>query len=128
MAGNGDNVRLRPPLSAADEDEALQARLLFMQMEALGVHRREHITTAEFRDRAVDYTPSAYINRRVDESGTKENRAAQGESRAKLKAWNTAWEDLHDDGTVTQDLRDINEGIHYSTNSPPPSKSRADEV
>ena len=39
-------------------------------------------------------------------AGTEENRAVQGDKKAALASWGSAWTSLKDDGTADDDLRD----------------------
>lgn len=91
-------------------EEEHQQTLELMQLEALAPLRIEKVKTSEYKEKRREYVPSAYIQRRIDEDGTEENRAAQGEGGQKLATWNTAWTALQDDGTTTEELRDVNEG------------------
>lgn len=96
-----------PPVSEQERER----KLLYMQQEALGLNRRDHLSIKDFRERKAQFVPLAQITRRVDEAGSEENRlAAQPEVRRQLTAWATAYEGLEDDGTADQDLRDVNEG------------------
>lgn len=103
-------------LTSNQTEEKHRRTLESVQLEALSSHRIEGVKTSEYKDNRQDYVPSAYIQRRVDKDGTEENRAAQGEGRQKMAAWSTAWTALQDDGTVTEDLRDVNEGRLRSNN------------
>ncbi len=108
-------------VTSPQPEEKHQRTLELMQIEALNPLRIEGLKTSEFSEKRRDYVPSAYIQRRMDEDGTEENRAAQGEGRPRLAAWNTAWTSLQGDGTATEDLTDVNEGRllsnHYRTSS-----------
>ena len=101
---NAKTMALQP---ISDEELAENARM--MQMEALGFSRREKISTREFKEKRLEFVPLAHIQRRVDEAGTEENRAASG-VRSNLTAWSTAHRTLRGDGTADEDLRDVNEG------------------
>lgn len=90
-------------------EEEHQRTLELMQLEALQP-LRESVRTSEHKEEKRNYVPSAYIQRRMDEDGTEENRAAKGEGRQKLASWNSAWTALQDDGTAIEELRDVNEG------------------
>jgi len=100
--------------SIQTEGEERQRTSELMQFEALGMIRIEKFKTSDFKENKMAYVPSAHISRRVDEAGTEENRAAQGQGRQRMNAWNTAWTALQDDGTVTEDSRNVNEGMLLS--------------
>ncbi|KAL6714923.1 hypothetical protein ACLMJK_007183 [Lecanora helva] len=96
-----------PALSSAE----LEANAQQAQLEALGLNRRNVLSTREFKEKRAEFVPLGGIQRRVDEAGTEENRlAAQSGVRQQLTAWSAAWQDLKDDGTNDEGLQDVNEG------------------
>lgn len=95
--------------SHIDEEER-PSILELMQLEALVGGRIQTMRTADYKENKRAFVPSAFITRRVDDVGTEENRAAQGEGGRNLTAWNTAWTALQDDGTAAEDLGAVNEG------------------
>ena len=103
---NARTTTLRP-ISA----EEAEKNAIMMQMEALGLERRDQISTKDFKEKRLEFVPLSHIQRRVDEAGTEENRLAAGSAaRTHLAAWNTVHQSLREDGAVDQNLRDVNEG------------------
>ena len=92
-------------------EEQRKKNMLHMQMEALGMTRRENYSTTEFRENRREFVPLYRIQRRIEQEGTEENLAVQGNTSAQLNAWNTAWRRLKDDGAVTEELKEVNEGL-----------------
>lgn len=62
--------------------------LIDMQMEALGVNRREGILTGDYPEKTAAFVPAASIERLANLAGTKENKLALKVTK-NLNAWNS---------------------------------------
>ena len=111
------------PLSV--EDQAKEDTLKAMQMEALGLQRRDHLSTTDFKENKASYIPTKQLeSQRI----VNKSRIGKGE-KSKLDGWNSktikyatlpirmltmsqdAWTGLQDDGTDAQNLQAVNEGL-----------------
>lgn len=67
------------------EDQAKHETLTHMQMEALGLRRREDLLTADFKENKYSYVPTARL-----ESQRLVNKSSIGEGeKSKLQGWNS---------------------------------------
>ncbi len=67
------------------EDQAKHDTLLAMQMEALGLRRRDNLTTTDFKENKAAYCPTVYL-----ESQRLVNKSSIGEGeKFKLEGWNS---------------------------------------
>lgn len=72
-----------PPLSM--EDQAKQDTLKAMQMEALGLQRRDHLSTTDFKENKACYIPTKQLeSQRI----VNKSRIGKGE-KSKLDGWNS---------------------------------------
>lgn len=71
------------PLSV--KDQAKHDTLVAMQMEALGLRRREFLSTTDFKENKVSYVPTVQL-----ESHRLVNKGAIGKGeKSKLEGWNS---------------------------------------
>ena len=116
-------VGLRDSPSATSMKQAKVDILVAMQMEALGLKRRDHLSTTDFKENTSNYVSTVELeSRRL----VNNSRISKGE-KTKLEGWNSktvqtkpcrmlitgqdAWTHLQDDGTESQKLQDVNEGM-----------------
>ncbi|MDI1487244.1 MAG: hypothetical protein OHK93_006513 [Ramalina farinacea] len=88
------------------------AKLLQMQLEALGGDRREHIVTTRFKEEEhpVPVPPPRNLAHRNLSSSD----ADAGGQAEKLNAWFTAWQHLEEDVKHERHLTDVGTGIGQS--------------
>ena len=71
--------------SLSMEDQAKHDTLVAMQVEALTTARREHLSTADFKENKLSYVPMVHL-----ESHRLVNKSSIGEGvRSKLEGWNS---------------------------------------
>ena len=105
------------------ENPAKENTLKAMQMEALGLKRRDFLSTTDFKENRLSYVSTVQL-----ESQRLVNKSSIGKGeKSKLEGWNSktvhtkycrvliisqdAWTHLQDDGTDSQKLQDVNEGM-----------------
>ena len=112
------------PPSTSMENLTKEETLKAMQMEALGLKRRDYLSTTDFKENRLNYVSTVHF-----ESQRLVNRSSIGKGeKSKLEGWNSkaaytnycrvranhnqdAWTHLQDDGTDSQKLQDVNEGM-----------------
>ncbi|MCJ1470546.1 hypothetical protein MMC07_009192 [Pseudocyphellaria aurata] len=107
-----DQLRLEAGVPPSPESvEVRHARLIQMQMESLGTKRRDFISTHDYGENRVSAASIRTIDasRLSNQPGTEEFRSSQ-ENQGALLAWNKAYLKLEADGTLEEDLQDINRG------------------
>ncbi|MCJ1260906.1 hypothetical protein MMC22_000770 [Lobaria immixta] len=107
-----DQLRIEAGVPLSPESvEVRHARLVQMQMESLGTRRRDFISSHDYRENRGPATSLRVIeaSRLSNQPGTEEFLVSQ-EHQEELASWNNAYVQLEGDGTLEEDLRDINRG------------------